>query len=227
MTDVKLIYFKGCPNAEKALSALKATKIPFTPIEQTALPSGSPYKLYSSPTILNGEAILYGSKSGEGGGCSLDTPTTAGLLQKLALSSVSVSRKAGFLSTFGSIGSAVTVWFCPACIPAVSAFLSSVGLGIFTTEAALLPLLVGFLALSLAGLFWSYLKEHGKIGPLILGSMAALALYLGRYFFISELANQILTYAGIAGMIMVTIWNLKFRRACLTCEIPSMKGHQP
>ncbi|MGE4131433.1 MAG: MerC family mercury resistance protein [Bdellovibrionales bacterium] len=226
MTDVKLIYFSGCPNAEKARSALEATKIPFAAIEQTALTPGSPYRLYSSPTILNGETILYGSKSGDGGGCSLDTPTSSGILEKLAMADASNSGKAGFFTTFGSIGSAVTVWFCPACIPAVSAFLSSVGLGIFTTEAALLPILIGFLALSLAGLFWSYLKEHGKIGPLILGSLAALALYLGRYAYIAELANQLLTYAGIAGMIVVTIWNLKLRRACLTCEAPSMKGQR-
>jgi len=231
MTEVKFIYFEGCPNADKTRKALKAVNVDFDEVEQTSQPEGSPYKNYSSPTILKDNEIVIGSKTGDGGGCSLEVPTADDLKQKLGLSgdgiTQEVAKKSGFLSAFGSFGSALTVGLCPICIPAIGAFLSSIGLGFLVSESVLLPVLLIFLTITIGGLLFSYLKEHRKIAPLVIGVLMGLSLYLGRYVYFGAVINQVLMYGGIAGIVAVSFWNLRLRKqvSCSACVVgPKVSG---
>lgn len=118
----------------------------------------------------------------------------------------------------------MTVGLCPFCIPAIGTFLSSVGLGFLIQESILQPLLVFFLVITMVGLFYSFIKEHRNIGPLLLGSISGVALYLGRYYYFGSLINPVLMYGGITAIISVGLWNLYLRKqsACPSC-IPQKK----
>jgi len=225
MAEIKFIFFEGCPNANKTRAALKAVGAIFDEIEQTSLPKGNPFKGYSSPTILKGSSVLYGSEAGDGGGCSLEIPTADDIKKKLGIASTGASKKSGVFSAFGSFGSALTVGLCPICIPAIGAFLSSIGLGFLVSESVLLPVLLLFLSVTIGGLLWSYLKEHRKVGPLVLGILMGVSLYLGRYVYFGAVINQVLMYSGITGIIGVSFWNLWLRKqvTCSACVV-DLKG---
>jgi len=84
-SETQLIYFKGCPNTDKARDVLKQAGISFEEVQQDELPSNHPFKGYSSPTILRGGEIIIGAKlEGEEGGCSLETIDTDSLKKKLS-----------------------------------------------------------------------------------------------------------------------------------------------
>lgn len=220
MSACKLIYFEGCPNSKHARAILLTSGIDFEVLKQDELPESSPYKNYSSPTILRGEEIVFGHRISPGASaCSAEKFDENEL--KAKLSGKQRLTKKGKLAALGSFGSAMTVGLCPICIPAIGAFLSSIGLGFLVQEAVLLPLLIVFLAVTLGGLTWSYLKEHKNVYPLLAGILMAVALYVGRYVYISGFINTILMYGGIAGIISVSVWNLKFRKSkdCPACEV--------
>ncbi|MBI2520725.1 MAG: MerC family mercury resistance protein [Bdellovibrio sp.] len=216
MSAIKFIYFEGCPNAQKTKDLLQELTTDFDIIRQDDLTTDNPYRNYSSPTILrNGEIILGSAASG--GGCSLQLPNKNELRRRLNINVP--NKKIGILSTLGSLGSAVTVGFCPFCIPAIGAFLSAIGLGFLVQESVLKPLLFIFLFVTLAGLFWSYRKQHGRLAPFFLGIVTGSALYVGRYVYLGAAINQILMYGGIVGIIVVSFWNLKLKKkaSCSAC----------
>lgn len=70
MKKLTLIYFAGCPNIEPAKVAIREAGFDFEEFDQDNLPDGHKFKDYSSPTILDGDKILYGSEV-SGGGCSV------------------------------------------------------------------------------------------------------------------------------------------------------------
>lgn len=221
MGALKLLYFEGCPNANRARQLLSKVGASFEEVRQDDLPPTDPLKGYASPTLLDGEKIVFGSKTGEGsGGCSLDIPSVDELRIRLG-ETRHIARKSGktLLSMLGSLGSAITVGLCPVCIPAIGAFLSAIGMGFLVKEAVLQPLLIGFLAITLFGLFWSYLKEHKRISPFLLGIVMAAGLYVSRYVYISAAANSIMMYASIAGIIGVSFWNMRLKKkvGCASC----------
>jgi len=218
MAELKLIYFEGCPNVEKVRRNLAATGYPFDVVRQDDLPSDHPMKSYSSPTILKGSEIIFGSATGlQGGGCSLDIPSTSELQTQLG--GKNEARKAGVIAQIGSIASAITVGFCPICIPAIGAFLSAVGLGFLVRESVLKPVLIAFLLLTVGGLYWSYRKEHRNILPFLFGALLALALYISRYVYLGSRLNSILMWGSITGIVAVSVWNLTLRKsgACAAC----------
>lgn len=223
MPALKLIFFEDCPNAERARRLLKQVGVSFEQIRQDSLPADHPYRRYASPTVLNHELIVFGSALGDGGGgCSIDIPSVTDLKKRLETASGSSepSRpKATLLSTFGSIGSAMTVGLCPICIPAIGAFLSTLGLGFLVQESVLQPLLFLFIGITLFGLFWSYLKEHKKIAPLLFGIAMSVGLYVGRYEYIGVTANAVIMWGSILGIIAVSFWNtrLKKQASCSAC----------
>lgn len=231
MADFKLIYFEGCPNVEKAKRLLFDLNYQFVSVRHDALPIQHPLRSYSSPTLLEGDKIIFGAQMGsEGGGCSLDIPSLDELKKRLSGSSDLKNKKVGItLATWaGSIGSGLTVVLCPICIPSLGAFLAAVGLGFLVRETILKPLLIAFLILSLFGFFWSYLKEHKKIWPFMVGTLMAVGLYTSRYVYISRVMNQILQYVSIVGLIAISFWNVKMRRnntcgVCLSSEDEQQK----
>jgi len=132
-----------------------------------------------------------------------------------------IKTKSSLWATIGSFGSALTVGLCPICIPAIGAFLSTIGLGFLINETVLKPILLIFLGIALFGYFWSYLKEHKNILPLIIGVIMAVALYIGRYVYINGTLNLILMYGGLTGIMVVSIWNWRLRKnskSCALCE---------
>ena len=83
---LKLIYFEGCPNTEKARRLLIELEISFEKVKQDNLPFGDPLNGYASPTVLDGENIIFGSKTGNSsGGCSLDIPSADQLRSRLGI----------------------------------------------------------------------------------------------------------------------------------------------
>ena len=98
LTKVKFIYFEGCPNAEKTRTALKTIGIDFDDVNQDDLAESSIFRNYSSPTILQGNNVIFGCETGQGsGGCSLEVPSINELKDKLG-TAVSSNKKSGFLS---------------------------------------------------------------------------------------------------------------------------------
>ena len=195
MNSVKLIYFEGCPNAQKAKDMLSKKEIPFDIIVQDELEKNSHYREYSSPTILDGNSLIFGQKIGRNSAaCSAEDFDKNLILKKLGydFKNSSDSPKKGVLATIGSLGSGLIVGLCPVCIPAIGAFLSSIGIGFLIKEFVLHPLLLIFLALTISGLFYSYLREHRNIWPLILGTASGVALYLGRYVYLGRFIKPIL-----------------------------------
>ena len=74
------------------------------------------------------------------------------------------------------------------------------------------------------GLIWSYWKEHRKVGPVLVGLVMAVALYVGRYVYLELRVNQFLMYGGIIGIVTVSVWNLWLRKksrcgACVSSTI--------
>lgn len=126
-------------------------------------------------------------------------------------------RKKGWLATLGSIGSAITVGFCPICIPAIGTLLSVIGLGFLVNESVLQPLLIALILLAWFGYFWSYIKEHRVIYPLMLGVLAGVSLYVGRYIYLGGLLNAALMYGGVISMIGASVWNIILRKRRVSC----------
>lgn len=70
---LNLVYFEGCPNAEKARQILQKLGAPFEAIDQDSLPAGHQLLQFSSPSILLGDRLIYGTKtSGDSRGCSFE-----------------------------------------------------------------------------------------------------------------------------------------------------------
>ncbi len=63
MSKVELVYFDGCPNVEKARSAIQQSGLPFSEVRQNALCEDSAYRAYSSPTILVDGEVAVGSRN--------------------------------------------------------------------------------------------------------------------------------------------------------------------
>jgi hypothetical protein len=85
MIDLKLVYFDGCPNVDLVRRNLQTTGFQFEEVNQNNLPEGHPLRNYTSPTILKGNQVVFGTISGSNrGGCSLESiPTAAQLLEKI------------------------------------------------------------------------------------------------------------------------------------------------
>jgi hypothetical protein len=70
MKQVKLIYFEGCPKLETVKNILQS--IPSVAIEevlQDQLPVDHPLRAYSSPTVLLGDQVIYGTRIKTTQGC--------------------------------------------------------------------------------------------------------------------------------------------------------------
>ena len=116
----------------------------------------------------------------------------------------------------GILGSFLLVQFCPICIPAIGAFLASIGLGFLLTTKILHGLLIFMLILAVGGIAFSVFKEHKKIGPLLLALPGAVFIYLARWV----LLNNMWLYLGVVLLMSASIWNLWLRKkmSCQACK---------
>jgi len=102
---------------------------------------------------------------------------------------------------------------CPLCIPALGAFLASVGLGFALNVAFLRSLLIVFLSLAVLSLAWSS-KAHGRWWVFVLGLIAAAGIYIGRYVWFS----QWLMVVSAGFLIGISVLNFRFKKICGRCE---------
>jgi len=111
---------------------------------------------------------------------------------------------------------------CPACWPAYAGIVSALGLGFLISEKYLLPLTIGFLAITATSLGLRASRRHGY-GPFWVGLVAAVVILTGKFYFDAERA----TYAGVALLVAASIWNSWPQRAatpsCPAC-IPAGVG---
>lgn len=82
MTELKLIYFQGCPNADQAREILAQSGRAFQEVRQDDLPENDPLRRFTSPTILLGEKIVFGMASGDAG-CSITGLDAANILEQI------------------------------------------------------------------------------------------------------------------------------------------------
>jgi mercuric ion transport protein len=108
------------------------------------------------------------------------------------------------------IGGSLFAALCCLGFPALLSILSAIGLGFLINDAVLLPLLILFLIVTVAGLALG-MRHHGSPWALILGIVSAIATFI----FIFVAFNKALAAVGIAGLIIASIVNvwLRMRKA--------------
>lgn len=113
-----------------------------------------------------------------------------------------------YLSTFGTVLLALLPQvFCPACWPAYTSVLSSLGLGFIDYSPYLLPLMSIFLAIALWGLFHKAASRRGY-RPFALGCFAATGILLGKF----ALQLDGVLYTSVLLFVAASVWNAWPRR---------------
>ena len=91
---------------------------------------------------------------------------------------------------------------CPACWPAYTGFLSSIGLAFLLDSGVLLPLTGTFLAVSVFALAFRARRRSGY-GPFGAGLVAAAIVFVGKFALESDAA----LYGGLAVLVAASVWN--------------------
>ncbi len=121
----------------------------------------------------------------------------------------------GASKALGSVGSGAALALglvCPVCIPAVGAFLASIGLTVLVSASVLKPLLVFFLAVAAIGFVAGY-RKHRNPWPFLGAITGAAALYAGRWV----LFSTPLIYAGAGVFLVASVANTILRRRTKSC----------
>src|SRR5258708_6404881 len=124
--------------------------------------------------------------------------------------------KHGLLALPGVGVSLLPKLMCPACWPAYSALLSSVGLGFLISTPYLLPLTVLFLAVAVGSLGFRASSRRGY-GPFWVGVAAATLILVGKFY----LESIPTAYAGVGLLIAASVWNTWPRRATVVAVCPA------
>src|SRR3989338_5034899 len=98
---------------------------------------------------------------------------------------VKSTEKPKWTAQIASVLSALVAIVCPLCIPALGAFLASIGLGFAVSVTFLQPFLIILLLLSLGSLAWSA-RLHKQWWVLLIGVIGAFGIYAGRYIWFSQ-----------------------------------------
>ena len=117
-------------------------------------------------------------------------------------------------STVGSWASVALAVFCPVCIPAIGAFLGSLGLSVLASSAVVHPLLVVFLGLALLRFALGY-RRHRNPWPLTVGVVGVVGLYAGKWLVFS----MPILYAGAALLIASSLADTVLGRRVSACRI--------
>lgn len=218
---VEFVYDSDCPNASTArkelIGALAAAGVPLAWMEWRLGDADLPAHVRGcgSPTVLVDGVDVGGEQSVDGNGACRVYPLGVGgfgrtpgmrrIVDALRAAQAGAARPArvtGSLAVVPALGvSALPKLACPACWPAYSGLLSSVGLGALVGEAWLLPLTAGFLAVAVAALAWG-VRRRGA-GPLALGIAAAAVILSGKFAFGSDPAM----WGGIVLLAAASAWN--------------------
>jgi mercuric ion transport protein len=110
------------------------------------------------------------------------------------------------LDKFGVVGS-IFAALCCLGVSAVVSVVSAIGLGFLINDAVLLPLLLVFLGITLAGLAMGY-RRHHRPHAVALGALSGLGLLV--FSFLSQ--SRPLAYVSIAGLVTASILNTVLHR---------------
>ncbi len=109
---------------------------------------------------------------------------------------------------------------CPICLAAYAAVLSSLGLGFLFADEVQKPLIVLFLAISVASIAWAA-RLYRRPGPLLAAAAGTVAILAGRI--VGDFPWAV--YAGVPCVIVAAGWNLILKRntlpACVKHNSPS------
>lgn len=111
----------------------------------------------------------------------------------------------------GACGTGILGIFCPVCVPAISAFVTSIGLSFAATTTFMYPMLGLMSTMFLFGLLWDY-RHRKNIWLLLLGTVGILAIPLGRYV----IGSLPLVYSGVVVVVGTGIWSLFERNRNVT-----------
>lgn len=226
--QVEFIYEKTCPNITPTREQLARAfgQLGLEPIwkEWEVHQPDAPEHIhgYGSPTILiNGIDLLGAKPVSDDMSCRIypDSPEANRGVPALAMlvaqlraaagvgqSNQGSSRKALFginLSMLPTIGVALLPkLFCPACWPAYAGLLSSMGLGFFDYTPYMLPVMLGFIAISLTGMIYRASRRRGY-GPFLLGAVASGLLLYSKFY----LDNDPLMWTALALLVLASLWN--------------------
>lgn len=117
------------------------------------------------------------------------------------------------MAQIASAFSALVAIVCPLCIPALGAFLASVGLGFALSVSFLKSLLIILLLIAIGSIAWSA-SFHKRWWVVFVGIIGAGLIYAGRYVWFS----QILMWSGAAIMLGVSIFNFRIKAGCERCR---------
>ncbi|MBI4154667.1 hypothetical protein HY498_01110 [Candidatus Woesearchaeota archaeon] len=119
----------------------------------------------------------------------------------------------------GAIGGSFFSAFCPACVSFVGSIFTSIGLGALVNFRLLLWITVGLLGIGLMGLFLN-LKQHKKKYFLLIGLLASVGVYSGRY-----LAESLpLIYTSSILLIGNAFFDYKALKICKICKNCKKEG---
>lgn len=128
------------------------------------------------------------------------------------------SMKSNWFSGAGSgLGSFFGVG-CPACVPAVGALFSAIGLGFLVDMTILKWLTVILLSIGLLGLYANF-QKHRKMIFLIIGLTASMAVFSSRY--LSE--SKTILYTGAAVLLVNAFLDIRHTKNCTTCCVTKRK----
>jgi len=114
------------------------------------------------------------------------------------------------LDKLGVVGSFVTAACCLG-LPAALSIVAAIGLGFLINDAILLPLLIAFLVVTLAGLFFGY-RVHRQPWALLLGGTSAVAVFV--FIFVHTIVAG--AYLAVGGLVGASVLNVLLRRRCAT-----------
>jgi len=114
----------------------------------------------------------------------------------------------------GSIGGSLFSAFCPACVPLMGSFLTTIGLGALVNFRLLSWLTIGLLFIGIFGLFLNF-RWHKKKYFLFFGLIASIGVYAGRY--LTESYPLIILSSVL--LIGNAFFDYKALKICKTCKI--------
>jgi len=234
--NVELIYFSDCPNislARDRLSqafALSGLAPQWQEWERSDPAAPDHVRAWGSPTILvNGRDVTgMAPLSDDAGACrvyalpsgAFDGAPAVETIAAMLQTSDATATRSGWRSSVASLpalgAAALPKLTCPACWPAYSGLMSSLGVGFLNYTPFLLPLSAAFLLISLAALGWRAKRRRGY-GPLGLGMAASAVLLIGKFGYDSDAAM----YTGIATLAVASAWNAWPRSRRVPGDCPS------
>lgn len=236
MVSIELIYSGDCPNVEEARGKLRSAirelglNLNWKEWDRQREDAPGYTKHFGSPAILINGKDVAPAETSEADCCRLYRNESNGTIGAPSISCItaalleanSETRGAGFrwkknIAIIPAVGAVFIPGItCPACWPAYAGLLGSLGIGFINYSPYLLPLVVIFLLLAIASLFYKA-KERRGYRPFLLGLTSALLLIVGRFVF----QNAFLLYCGVILLIAASVWNswpVKKGGACPLCK---------